>query len=175
SESGSLGVTCTSASALCCGGEEGQLSEVWIPILGMIGVLVFAILVAGFLGIDKRLASWWVAGAQRFGRLTGPFSFACSSAAMVCYTSLLVAGMELTERFGHWMWALCFMLPQTLVYAPFMLITSPSQSGYTAWRSDLQTAGASTRQQRQIAWWAGLPSLAGMAITIGIWMSMFLS
>jgi len=140
----------------------------------MIGVFVFAILVAGFFGFDRRLSSWWVARAHRLGRLTGPFSFAVSTSAMVCYSILLVVGMALTERLGHWLWALCFMLPQTLVYAPFMLITSPSQGGYATWRSDLQEAGASTKQQRQIAWWAGLPSSVGLMITIGIWMSMLL-
>ena len=162
-------------SVRCCGGEGGQLSEAIVPILCMIVVTVGAILVAGYFDFDTRLASWWVARANRLGRLTGPFSLAFSAALMLCYTIMLVAGMMLTERLGHWIWALCFMLPQTVVYAPFMFITSFSQSGYFTWRSDLKVAGASTKQQRQIAWWAGLPSFAGIMITIGVWMTMFLS
>jgi len=149
------------------------MSEAWIPLLGMIGVSIFAILIAGFVGFDKRLASWWVARARRLGRLTGPFSFAVSAAAMLCFSILLGIGMVWTERLGHWLWASCFMLPQTLVYAPFMFITMPAQQGYWTWRGDLEVAGASKKQQRQIAWWAGIPSLVGLVVALGFWMPMF--
>src|SRR5699024_12410735 len=101
-----------------------RVSEAIVPVLCWIVVTVGAMLVAGYFDFDTRLASWWVARANRLGRLTGPFSLAFSAALMLCYTIMLVAGMTLTERLGHWIWALCFMLPQTVVYAPFMFITS---------------------------------------------------
>lgn len=140
----------------------------------MVGVSVLAIFVSRLFRFDKRLASWWVARAHRLGKLTGLFSFGLSSAAMLCHSILLAIGMMWTEQLGHWLWALCFMLPQSLVYAPFMLTTLPTQAGYWTWRSDLRVAGASSKQQRQIAWWGGPPSLVGMCIAIGIWLSMFL-
>src|SRR5699024_10413268 len=150
------------------GGEGGHLYEAIVPILGMIVVTVGARRVAGSFDFDTRLPGRWVARALRLGGLSGPLRVAFSAALVLCYTIMLVAGMMLTERLGQWIWALCFMLPQTVVYAPFMCITSFSQSGYFTWRSDLKVAGASTKQQRQIAWWAGLPSFAAIIVTIGV-------
>lgn len=149
------------------------MSGGWWTIIAMVGVLIFTVCVAGYFSLDERLAGWWVARARRLGRATGPFSFGLSVAVMVCCSILLVIGMVVTDRLGHWAWALCFMLPQTLVYTPFMLITLPARTGYGAWRDDLRDAGASPRQQRQIAWWAGPPSMVGMMIVLAIWMSMF--
>lgn len=142
------------------------------PILGMVGVVVVVVFVSGFFKLDKRLASWWVACARRLGGLTGPFSFVLSAGAALCFGILLAAGMTLTKELGHWAWSLCLMLPQTLVYAPFMVTTVPTQAGYFTWRDTLRHAGADPRQQRQIAWWAGPPSIAGMSIAIGVWLAM---
>lgn len=150
------------------------MSDGLIPILGMVGVAVLVIFVSRFFRFDKRLARWWAARVHRLGKLTGLLSFLLSSAAMLCHSILLAVGMMWTEQLGHWVWALCLMLPQSLVYAPFMLLTMPTQNGYGEWRDDLQKAGVSTKQQRQIAWWGGPPSLVGMAAAIGIWLPIFL-
>lgn len=116
--------------------------------------------------LDERLAAWWVSQARRRGRATGLFSFGVSTGAMLGYVLLLVVGALLTAKLGHLAWAIGLVLPQTLVYMPFMMATIPTQSGLVAWRHDLAAAGATAKQERQIAWWAGPPSLIGLVAMI---------
>lgn len=93
---------------------------------------------------------------------------------MLGYVLLLAPGAVITAELGHPAWAICFVLPQTLAYLPFMMATIPSRTGYYAWRHDLAAAGATVRQQRQIAWWAGPPSLIGMITMISAVMALVL-
>jgi hypothetical protein len=46
--------------------------------------------------------------------------------------------------------------------------------GYRSWRNDLADAGANTRLQRAIAWWAGPPSFIGMIAMIASLFTIFL-
>jgi len=150
------------------------LSDGWLLLTIGAGLFGWTIFLDVKYKLDKRLAAWWVAQARRRGRATGLFAFGLSAAAMVGYVLLLVPGALLTAELGHLAWAICFVLPQTLAYMPFMVATIPSHTGYYAWRHDLAAAGATARQQRQITWWAGPPSLIGMIAMISAAMALVL-
>lgn len=151
------------------------MSDGWWLLIAGVGLFGWSIFLDVKYKFGKRLAAWWAAQARRRGRAIGLFSFGVSTGAMLAYVLLLVFGAFLTARLDHLAWALCFMLPQSLAYVPFMLATVPSEPGYVAWRRDLSAAGASAQQQRQIAWWAGPPSLIGMLAITATAMTMVLT
>lgn len=140
------------------------MSDGWRLAILLIGLLGWSIYIGVRFDLDERLAAWWVAQARKRGGATWLFSFAVSAAGLLAYSLLLGVGLGITAYLGQVAWAAFFVLPQTLVYTPFVLITMPSRFGYGSWRRDLATAGASVGQQRQIAWCAGPPSLVGFIV-----------
>ena len=125
---------------------------------------------------EKRLAAWWVSRASEWGGATGPCSLIISVAALLGYGVLAFIGYVLATRLGDPRWALLFAGPAMLAYAPFMFATGPvGRSGYGAWRSDLEAAGADARVQRRIAWWAGPPSLVGLFLMMAMLVETFVA
>ncbi len=140
-------------------------NELWIPVYIMVGGTIAWWL---FLDIrysaDQRLASWWRARARRWGRWTGPISLLLSAALVSLYCAIVLTGTVLAKQHDSVLWALLLAVPSMLVYGPFAFATSPMKySAYRSWRSELRAAGASVQEQRRIAWWAGIPSLLGLA------------
>jgi len=116
---------------------------------------------------DRRLANWWVSRARAWGEWVGPCSLLISAAILAGYGLLALLGNVLSTELGDPRWALLVTIPAMLAYAPFVFATAPvDPSGYRSWRSELDSAGAESREQRQIAWWAGPPSLLGMILMI---------
>jgi hypothetical protein len=141
---------------------------VFIVALGLVGWAYF--LCARFDG-DARLAASWTGRTRGLGGMTGPTSFLVSAAALAVFVLLMWVADGVADELGDPLWELLVTGPALLVYAPFVLATAPSQSsGYREWRRDLAEAGAAPREQRRIAWWAGLPSLGGvLAIGMALW------
>ena len=94
---------------------------------------------------------------------------------MLAFSLLAVVGDGLGDSLDDPLWALAISLPAMLAYVPFNFATMPTQyGGYRSWRNDLADAGANTRLQRAIAWWAGPPSLIGMIAMIATLFTIFL-
>lgn len=108
------------------------------------------------------MAAWWVAGVDGLGFAAGPVSFIRSTILLAIYSTVAWLGHLLATALDHPLWALIVSGPAMLAYAPVVLAMAPFEgTAYTPWRSQLAAAGADARQQRAIAWWAGLPALVG--------------
>jgi hypothetical protein len=125
---------------------------------------------------DRRLATWWVSRARAWGGWVGPCSLVISAGILAVYGLLALLGKVLAKGLGDPRWALLVAIPAMLAYAPFAFATAPvDPSCYSSWRSDLESAGADSREQRRIAWWAGPPSFVGMILMIATLASIFVS
>ncbi len=138
-----------------------------IGLLTGCGVFGWCILLDVRYGSEKRLATWWIARARRWGRWTGPVSFLFSTAALVLYCLLAFGLAALAAPFDRPLVTLLCVLPAMFVYAPFVFATMPYEyASYSSWRAGLRSVGADKRNQRRIAWWAGPPSLLGLGALI---------
>ena len=146
----------------------------WIVVVGGV-VVAWALALDARSGTDRRLARWWVRWAARRGGWAGPLSLLLSLSVLLAFSVLAVVGDALGDSLDDPLWALAISLPAMLAYVPFNFATMPTQyGGYRSWRNDLADAGAHTRLQRAIAWWAGPPSLIGMIAMIATLFTIFL-
>jgi hypothetical protein len=139
---------------------------VWVAVAGVV-LIGWALLLDARFGSEHRIAAWWVDGVQGLGLAAGPVSFIRSALLLAIYSTLAWLGDLLAGALEHPLWALLVSGPAMLAYAPVVLAMAPFEgTAYTPWRSHLAAAGADTRQQRAIAWWAGPPALVGFGVVM---------
>lgn len=135
----------------------------WAVVVVAVGLLGWTVLVDVRLGAERRLARRWVRWARTRGAWAGPLSLLASVAALAAYGLLVGLGAVLAAALGNPPWAPLLVVPAMLAYVHVAVSTAPlSPTGYARWRAELRSAGADVRLQRQIAWWAGPPSLLGV-------------
>ncbi|NYE38293.1 hypothetical protein F4692_003441 [Nocardioides cavernae] len=137
-------------------------------------LIVWSLALDASLGSERRIAVWWVRSVRRLGAWAGPVSFLRSTVLLALYAIVAWLGDLLAGRLGDPLWALVVSGPAMVAYAPVVLAMTPFDVvDVQLWRSQLSAVGAEAREQRAVAWWAGLPALAGfMAIMLTL-MSIF--
>lgn len=132
------------------------------------GLIAWSMLLDARVDSERRIATWWVHSARGLGVWAGPVSFVRSTVLLALYSAVARSGDLLAERLGDPLWALLVSGPAMLAYAPVVMAMTPFDVvNVGMWRSRLAAVGATPREQRAIAWWAGVPALAGfMAIML---------
>ncbi|GED11615.1 hypothetical protein [Cellulosimicrobium cellulans] len=143
------------------------MTDGWSAAIVLVGLVGWTLLADVCWGAEERLAGWWVARARSRGAWAGPWSFLVSMTALVGYGLVVWLGEVLAATLDSPTSVLLVVVPAALAYSPFAVTTAPlSPSGYLRWRASLESAGADTREQRNIAWWAGPPSLLGLGAIV---------
>lgn len=146
------------------GAESG-----WFFVLVVLGGLIaWSMLLDAKVDSERRIATWWVRSARGLGVWSGPVSFVRSTVLLALYSAVAWSGHLLAGRAGDPLWALLLSGPAMLAYAPVVMAMTPFDVvNVGMWRSRLAAVGATALEQRAIAWWAGVPALAGfMAIML---------
>lgn len=146
------------------GAESGWL---FVLVVGG-GLIAWSMLLDARVDSERRIATWWVRSARGLGVWAGPVSFVRSTVLLALYSAVAWSGDLLAGRLGDPLWALLVSGPAMLAYAPVVMAMTPFDVvNVGMWRSRLAAVGATPREQRAIAWWAGVPALAGfMAIML---------
>lgn len=130
-----------------------------IVLIGLLGWYVW-------LDWDRRLARWWARCVR--GRSAGLVSVVVHLMALGGFGVALALGLAFGDTAGSPLWSLLVVLPAMMVYTPFMLASVPLQYGppYKSWRDELESAGATPSDARQIAWWGGPIALVGLVLCV---------
>lgn len=139
----------------------------WVLVLVVgAGLIAWSMLLDARMETERRIATWWVRSARGLGVWAGPVSFVRSTVLLAVYSAVAWLGDLVAGRLGDPLWALVVSGPAMVAYAPVVLAMTPFDVvNVGMWRSQLAAVGASPREQRAIAWWAGVPALGGfMAI-----------
>lgn len=140
---------------------------VFVLVIGA-GLIAWSMFLDAWLDSERRIATWWVRSVRGLGAWAGPVSFVRSTVLLALYSAVAWLGDLLAGRLGDPLWALVVSGPAMVAYAPVVLAMTPFDVvNVQMWRSQLSAVGAEPREQRAIAWWAGVPALAGfMAIML---------
>ena len=132
-----------------------------------LGLIIVGVALVGWcfwLDWDRRIARWWVRCVR--GRSPGLIALLVHLTALGGFAVALALGLALADVAGSPRWSLVVVLPAIMVYGPFAMAAMPGHytAAYDAWRNELERAGASRSDARQIAWWGGPVALVGMIL-----------